>query len=43
VPLSSWIALVAGNILIAAMLIVMAYSVAYFGECSRPIGSSNTD
>ena len=31
VPVSSWIALVAGNILIAAMLIVMAYSVAYFG------------
>ena len=31
VPLSSWIALVAGNILIAAMLIVMGYSVAYFG------------
>jgi hypothetical protein len=31
VPLTSWIALVAGNILIAAMLIVMGYSVAYFG------------
>lgn len=31
VPLSSWILLVAGNILIAAMLIVLGYSVAYFG------------
>jgi hypothetical protein len=31
VPLSFWSALVAGNILIAAMLIVMGYSVAYFG------------
>ena len=31
VPLTSWIAIVAGNILIAAMLIVMGYSVAYFG------------
>jgi len=31
IPLSSWIVLVAGNILIAAMLIVMGYSVAYFG------------
>ncbi len=31
VPLISWIALVAGNITIAAMLIVMGYSVAYFG------------
>ena len=31
VPLGSWLLLVAGNILIAAMLIVMGYSVAYFG------------
>lgn len=31
VPIGSWLALVAGNILIAAMLIVMGYSVAYFG------------
>jgi hypothetical protein len=31
VPLSSWLLLVAGNILIAAMLIVLGYSVAYFG------------
>ncbi len=31
VPLISWIALVAGNIMVAAMLIVMGYSVAYFG------------
>jgi hypothetical protein len=31
VPLISWIALVAGNITVAIMLIVMGYSVAYFG------------
>lgn len=31
VPLTSWIVLVAGNITVAAMLIVMGYSVAYFG------------
>jgi hypothetical protein len=31
IPLASWFALVAGNVLIAAMLILMGYSVAYFG------------
>ncbi len=31
VPLISWVALVAGNVTVAAMLIVMGYSVAYFG------------
>jgi hypothetical protein len=31
VPLVSWIALLAGNILVFSMLLVMGYSVAYFG------------
>ncbi len=31
VPLSLWVALIAGNVFIAVMLIVMGYSVAYFG------------
>ncbi|HET7377968.1 MAG TPA: histidine kinase N-terminal 7TM domain-containing protein, partial [Anaerolineae bacterium] len=31
IPLVSWIALVAGNVTVAIMLIVMGYSVAYFG------------